>query len=145
MARNLALRNVISIYFDGGCRPTNPGNKYGSWQVSLEGNYIFHNSLVEFGYGTNNEAEFDSLIAALDWTLEELPKGGFSPKIYALQLFTDSTIVHNRIALKRVTGKEEPAQRMGRLTQQCLIRLEKFRGHSIEWQRRDANVARFGH
>lgn len=145
MARNLKLRNVITIYFDGGCRPTNPGNKYGSWEVQLEGNYIYHQHQVEFGHGTNNEAEFEALLAALDWTLAELPKGGFIFKAYTLQLFTDSTIVHNRIQMERTGGKEEAAQRMGKLTQQCLDRLKLFNQHSISWQRRDHNVIRFGH
>jgi hypothetical protein len=53
------------IYFDGGCLG-NPGQKYGSFQVKLDGTEVLKRSRVDFGFGTNNEAEFNALKLALD-------------------------------------------------------------------------------
>ena len=53
------------IYFDGGCLG-NPGQKYGSFQVKLDDKEIIKRSRVDFGFGTNNEAEFNALKLALD-------------------------------------------------------------------------------
>ena len=44
----------------------NPGQKYGSFQVKLDGKEILKRSRVDFGFGTNNEAEFNALKLALD-------------------------------------------------------------------------------
>jgi hypothetical protein len=49
----------VEIFFDGGCLG-NPGQKYGSFQVLLDGRPIASRSRVGFGHGTNNEAEFNS-------------------------------------------------------------------------------------
>lgn len=139
--------NLIEIHFDGGCRPTNPGNKYGSFEVLLNNSQVFKASRVEFGYGTNNEAEFDALCMALDWTVENLLNGGFDPSIYTVKMFTDSTILKNRIKNRRTTvrGGREPSRRMAKLTRKCLSKLTLFHLWDIEWHRRDSNVSRFGH
>ena len=55
----------VEIYFDGGCLG-NPGQKYGSFQIKLDGKEIIKRSRVNFGFGTNNEAEFNALKLALD-------------------------------------------------------------------------------
>src|ERR1700733_505757 len=55
----------VVIYFDGGCLG-NPGQKYGSFQILVDGKQVVSRSKVEFGHGTNNEAEFNSLKLALD-------------------------------------------------------------------------------
>ena len=55
----------VEIYFDGGCLG-NPGKKYGSFQVKLDGKEILKRTRVQFGHGTNNEAEFNALKLALD-------------------------------------------------------------------------------
>jgi len=123
------MRNQIDVHFDGGCRPTNPGNKYGSWEVLLDGQQVFKASRVEFGWGTSNESEFNSLIQALQWTVENLHTAGFPPEIYTVTIFTDSMIVRN----------------MGHLTRDCLSRLTLFKLWSVEWRGRKENVERFGH
>ena len=89
---------TIQIHFDGGCRPTNPGNKYGSWEVLLNGKSVHKKGRVEFGWGTNNEAEFEALEGALSWCVENLRNGGFDSNSFRLEMFTDSTVVKNRVA-----------------------------------------------
>lgn len=137
--------NLIEIHFDGGCRPTNPGNKYGSFEVQLDKKQVCLVSRMELGWGTSNEAEFDILIEALRWTFKQLCLGGFSPSLYEIRLFTDSTIVANRIKNRNCQGKSEPAKRMGNLTRQCLAKLGVFGLWSIQWNGRASNVERFGH
>jgi ribonuclease HI len=137
--------NQIEIHFDGGCRPTNPGNKYGSFEVRLDQKQVCLISRMELGFGTNNEAEFEILIEALKWTVRELFKGGYAPSHYCLEMFTDSTIVEGRLKKQNCGGKGEAAQRMGKLAGQCLAHLTLFKRWSIHWRQRDNNVARFGH
>lgn len=139
------MKNEIEIHFDGGCRPTNPGNKYGSFQVIFLEREIFRGTRIELGIGTNNEAEFDILLHALKWTHESLVKAGMSDGAFDLKLFTDSTIVRNRIAKQNCSGKSEPAARMARLTEQCLALITAYKSAEIKWQARAENVARFGH
>lgn len=141
----ISMNQHITIQFDGGCKPTNPGNKYGSYEVLLNGLSVFKASRVEFGWGTNNEAEFDSLIAALNFTVENLLNGGFDTREYDVSLFTDSTIVRNRLNGSKVKSKGEAGIRMLELAHKCLLRLYQFKSYSIEWQPREHNVKRFGH
>lgn len=100
---------------------------------------------MELGWGTNNEAEFDSLIAALEWTVRELWRGGFPVSQYTVHMFTDSTVVANRIKNRNCTGTSSAARRMAKLTRQVLSQLTLFRLWKIEWRGRDNNVERFGH
>lgn len=145
----------IKIMFDGGCRPTNPGNKYGSWEVTLDDfirpanptGSVYKVSQVEFGWGTNNEAEFNALQAALAWTAKELQVGGFEPNIYTLSVFTDSLVVKSRIQKRRTNVKvgDDVTARLGPLTRECLSWMDWFKSWEIFWRARDFNVNQFGH
>lgn len=143
------MKHLIEIHFDGGCKPTNPGNKYGSFEVLLALPHATRQvgkvARMEFGWGTNNEAEFDSLLAALGWTVHGLWRGGFEVGRYELFLFTDSTILANRVRERNTAGNAGPAKRMADLTKQVLAQLELFKMWNIQWYSREANVARFGH
>lgn len=133
--------NLIHIYFDGGCKP-NPGTKYGSYEVVLNQEHsLVKVSARNFGYGTNNEAEFNSLIEALEWTIKSIGTAGLAPGAHTVRLSTDSTIVRNRL-MNKSRGK---CRRMASLTARCLHILNQFKDWSVEWKGRDANVARFGH
>ena len=137
--------SVITIYFDGGCRPTNPGNKYGSCEVMLDGTSVKTISEMALGWGTNNEAEFEILIVALEVTLHLLEDYGFDPKHYRVNLFTDSTIVRNRINGSNRTCRSDPQRRMFERATCCNGFLARFGTSEIHWHRRENNVARFGH
>ena len=77
--------NKLTIRFDGGCRPTNPGNKYGSYEISLNGRQLSLVSRMELGHGTNNEAEFQILNRALGWVVEQIGMAGNTPKDFDLE------------------------------------------------------------
>lgn len=137
--------NKLTIHFDGGCRPTNPGNKYGSYEVLVNDNPIHKVSVLELGPGTNNEAEFDILIVALDWTLQALEAFGNDPNVFNLNVYTDSMVVFNRLLGRNRKAASEPQRRMSALTHQCLIRAVKFKSFTPHWNGREKNLTRFGH
>ena len=147
--------NTIKIWFDGGCKP-NPGRKYGSFKATLRSNSI-QESTFPLGWGTNNEAEFESLAFALKNILERFDSKKLDPKNFALAIFTDSTIVRNW-QLKTETilrdGRTRPSSyyskdaRKKAMYELSVINhhlLQRFGFWSIEWNSRDVNVEKFGH
>jgi len=137
--------NKITIRFDGGCRPTNPGNKYGSFEVCFNGRQVILVSRQEFGWGTNNEAEFDAFEAALKWTIKNLEASGNKANDFSLMAFSDSTIVVNRMKRKATSGKSEPQKRMANCCAKCLNYTKTFGEFNIQWNGRQHNVNIFGH
>ena len=141
--------NIITIQFDGGCA-NNPGNKYGSFEVkhqieSRPPKQLVLKSRFPLGYGTNNEAEFESLLAGLEWTTEALEAGGFLKKDFTVRMVTDSTVVGFRITGTNTSNKGEPQQRMFALNARCLKHLIPFQRYWIDVVPRQLNVALFGH
>ena len=135
----------IVIRFDGGCRPTNPGNKYGSFEVSLNGRQIALMSRFELGHGTNNEAEFEAFEAALKWTRKNLVEACLNPIMFDLEAFSDSMVVVNRISGSVRSGKSPVQKRMNLYCSKCLNYTKLFNSFSIRWNGRAANVKTFGH
>ena len=135
----------VEIFFDGGCLG-NPGQKYGSFQVKLNGQEILKRSRVDFGFGTNNEAEFNALKLALDETVGRFQSKAIELKSLALVIETDSTIVRNRLVVKNVIFKKYPSsQRMFALANECLGIMNQFGKFDVVWKGRANNVERFGH
>jgi len=133
------------IYFDGGCLG-NPGQKYGSFQVKLDGREIVKRSRVDFGFGTNNEAEFNALKLALDEAARLFQEKAVELKSLSLVIETDSTIVRNRLVVKNVVFKKYPSsQRMFALANECLGIMNRFEKFQVIWKGRANNVERFGH
>jgi ribonuclease HI len=58
---------MIEVYFDGGCKP-NPGMMEIAVVIAGETNLTFHDRL---GMGTNNQAEWLSLLAAMIWLIDK--------------------------------------------------------------------------
>ena len=141
----VAPTGTATIYFDGGCLG-NPGQKYGSFQVLLDGKQIAGRNRVDFGHGTNNEAEFNSLKLALDEAVAWFRSKGMDLKSLSLLIETDSTIVRNRLVVKNVIFKKYPSSvRMFDLANQCLAVMKQFGSFDVVWQGRANNVKRFGH
>jgi ribonuclease HI len=138
----------IAIHFDGGCKPTNPGQKYGSYDVLVDGHRIQRVEKKALGWGTNNEAEFQILIEALTW-LEQHPIASLFPKEYSVTAYTDSKIVSNRLSGKNfiLTKRKyaEASTRMYNLAFRCLEIAGQFGSFEVEWRGRAHNVQRFGH
>jgi ribonuclease HI len=85
----------IEIIFDGGSRG-NPGQGYGSYALRWPGQA---QQIVQLKFGqrvTNNEAEYDTLIAALEATLARLRDAGADPKTATLLVRGDSLLVINQ-------------------------------------------------
>jgi len=57
-----AKMHQFKLYFDGGCNP-NPGQGYGSYEITSDKSHYQHkNTLVQFGFMTNNMAEYHAMI-----------------------------------------------------------------------------------
>lgn len=144
LKKQFVAMNKITIRFDGGCIP-NPGQKYGSYEVCLNGRQVTLVSRLELGYGTNNEAEFEILEAALRFTVEAVRKSGHEPAEFDLELFSDSTVVVNRLLSRNKTRKKEDQQRMHLRAMNCLKQMILFRSFTVNWNSRWRNLEKFGH
>lgn len=139
----------IIIHFDGGCRG-NPGQMYGSFAVEYEGFELFRDT-ADFGHGTNNQAEFIALERALQWLLDYcMSAETLSPKETELKIFTDSTIVQNRINNRgyrpsKKFANTDGAKRMTECAARCHVLLDKFKSFTCCWNSREVNVEKFGH
>ena len=139
------IAGKVEIFFDGGCLG-NPGQKYGSFQAMFDGQQIAARSRVEFGHGTNNEAEFNSLKLALDEVAGWFQSRAIDRQALSLVIETDSTIVRNRLVVKNVIFKKYPSsQRMFALANECLDLMKQFGKFEVVWKERAHNVERFGH
>lgn len=140
--------NIVRIDFDGGCRG-NPGRKYGSYRVHLMLSPVtdvqFLKDRMELGWGTNNEAEFEALIAALYRAQEELANYKIPLDSIYCHVITDSTIVRNRIMGNKKPMKSPRSLAMYALAVRCLDVLNQFDSFKVEWRGRHHNLKIFGH
>ena len=145
------ILETLILQFDGGCRPTNPGNKYGSFQCSRKtrSGRVFPVMKVlraEFGPGTNNEAEFNALEYGLSMVTNDLTKGGFDCGRYGLSILTDSLIVMNHLLNpSQILSKDARTSAMQVLARGCLQLMDLFPEYSVNWVSRVENVKAFGH
>lgn len=142
-------KQQATIRFDGGCGPTNPGNKYGSFCITLDATVISERNRFQFGHGTSNEAEFNALHLALEHLTDYCGKHGVARDSVSVEMLTDSTIVRNWIqrydAVKVAKITEARRKVMAEHAAACLEQLRHFHSYEIEWNGREANVAVFGH
>lgn len=136
------------IQFDGGCKP-NPGNKYGSYEVLLDDVFNLSRNRFPLGWGTNNEAEFESLLMALKDLHEACEKSQVNPVVIEVEIYTDSTIVKNWLLNFNQTDprKVKNARRLAMygLAEKCISQLKGFHSFTIQWNPRAKNVETFGH
>ncbi len=91
-----APEKPIGVVFDGGSKG-NPGLGYGSYALRWPGEA---EQIVKLRFGdrvTNNEAEYDTLIAALAAIVARLQDMGADPSTARLQINGDSLLVINQI------------------------------------------------
>lgn len=127
----------ISIVFDGGSLG-NPGTGYGSYRIRHGDEPWGPPVRLEFGARvTNNEAEYRSLIAAI----ENVKTMAGNPAEVALTVYGDSQLVINHLkGLWRVK-----APNLGPLYLQARGILGGFGRTSLVWQPRAKSVALLGH
>jgi ribonuclease HI len=130
----------LQVVFDGGSRG-NPGQGYGSYMVQSPNRKPVIRR-VEFGDNyTNNQAEYDSLIACLEYIIERLEATNRSPEQVALDIKTDSDLVVNQLTgsykVKEAGLKPRNAK--------ALDLLDRFGAWIITWHPREESVKLLGH
>lgn len=129
------------LVFDGGSKG-NPGFGYGSYAITRTVDGAQRLERLTFGDGcTNNEAEYDSLIAALEDLLGRIEDAGRQPQEFFLEIRGDSALVLNQLQGK--WQAKDP--RMKRRREQCLRLLRHFGRIVFKAQPRDAIVRVLGH
>ena len=91
-----APEQPIVVIFDGGSRG-NPGQGYGSYALRWPGQ---SQQIVQLRFGdrvTNNEAEYDTLIAAIEAILQRLEDSGATTKSAKVEIRGDSLLVVNQV------------------------------------------------
>lgn len=102
------------IVFDGGSRG-NPGQGYGSYALTRLQDGARRLERLEFGGGyTNNEAEYDTLIAALEDLAHRIEEAGRQPKEFSLEIRGDSALVINQIQGRWKAKEARMAERRDR-------------------------------
>lgn len=130
----------IAIIFDGGSRG-NPGEGYGSYQLRWPG---AQPQVVRLRFGnhmTNNEAEYDTLIAALEAVLKRLVDSGAAPGTAQLDVRGDSLLVINQVMGEWKCKDARMEQRRDRVR----ALLKQFGAWSLAHHDRANSVRALGH
>jgi ribonuclease HI len=135
-----APEQPITIIFDGGSRG-NPGQGYGSYALRWPG---LPQQIVQLRFGekvTNNEAEYDTLIAALEGVIKKLEESGASPATANVDVRGDSLLVINQV-LNKWECKEPRLQVRRERVRQLL---QRFGVWSLLHHKREQSVEVLGH
>ena len=128
------------IVFDGGSEG-NPGFGYGSYAVITRDGRQRVRRLDFEDDMTNNEAEYDTLIAALEDVSERVEAAGKRPADFALEVRGDSNVV-----LRQVRGDwKAKDERMRRRRDIVRSLLSRFGGYRLVEQPREESVKVLGH
>ena len=123
--------------FDGGALG-NPGRGYGSFHISGSGGFVVHERRDYPGVITNNQAEYLTLIAALNLLAEQEGRDARSAKVVVRG---DSLLVINQL-LGKWKVKNAGLQPLHR---EAGLLLQKFRDRELIWHDRSNSVALLGH
>lgn len=130
----------LLVVFDGGSAG-NPGRGYGSFYVEAPGRRPQLERREYPGLITNNEAEYLTLIAALEYILDVLQQSNRDPKQVELDIRGDSQLV-----LKQLTGEWKiKNDRMRALADKCHLLLRRLGRWHLTWHEREESVALLGH
>lgn len=126
--------NKVVLVFDGGSKG-NPGFGYGSYAVTVDGETTL--TRVEFGNGvTSNEAEYDTLITALETLLKQHAAAQVN-----LEVRGDSQLVIYQVLGKWKAREERMRTRRDRVRDL----LRKFKTFRLVLQPREYSVRILGH
>ncbi|MBX2998355.1 MAG: reverse transcriptase-like protein [Caldilineaceae bacterium] len=135
-----APEQPIRIVFDGGSKG-NPGQGYGSYALEWP---TYPRQVVRLQFGnqvTNNEAEYDTLISALEAVIKRLTETGADPRTAKVEIWGDSQLVINQVNGEWEANKAE--MRVRRDKARAL--LERFGTARLRYHGRDNNVEILGH
>jgi len=128
---------TFEIVWDGGSLG-NPGKGYGSYEVTSNGEVLRHQR-EEYGNNvTNNEAEYRTLIEALEWL-----------QGYLGEDIAQATVIINgdsQLVINQVTGKWKiKAEQLRPFAERIRELLKPYRTWSLTWHARANSVKRLGH
>jgi len=127
------------LIFDGGSQG-NPGPGYGSYILRTRDGREDRRRLT-FGSMTNNEAEYRTLIAALDDLIARIREAGKDPSRFTLEIRGDSQLV-----LAQLEGDYRVrAPHLRPLWEAARERLRRFREVRLVWQPRRVSASELGH
>lgn len=130
----------LTIVCDGGSLG-NPGRGYGSYRLS---DRTGHGDVVRLEFGdnvTNNQAEYRTLIAAIEAALAHAAAHKLRPEDLCLAIRTDSKLVVEQM-LGRWKVRNPDLQP---LHARASMLARRFGCRDIAWQSRDASVRVLGH
>ena len=129
------------ITFDGGSQG-NPGPGYGSYALTHASDG--KQDLIRLDFGrtmTNNEAEYESLIAALQGLVERIEAADQSPGDFGVEVRGDSSLV-----IRQVKGTwKTKDDRMRLLRNRSRELLSRFKGYRLIQHGREESVRVLGH
>lgn len=129
------------LTFDGGSKG-NPGWGYGSYAITRVKDGSQRIERLDLGDNyTNNEAEYDTLIAGLEDLIQRIESAGQQPQAYSLEVRGDSTLVLNQVQGKWQAKDPRMKERRGR----CLRLLRRFDSVDLKIQPREESVRVLGH
>jgi ribonuclease HI len=129
------------LTFDGGSRG-NPGWGYGSYAIRRVQDGAQRIERLDLGDGyTNNEAEYDTLIAALEDLTQRIEEAGHQPHKFALEVRGDSALVIKQLQGTWQAKEPRMRERRGR----CLRLLRRFGSVDLRTQPREESVRVLGH
>lgn len=131
----------FTIVFDGGSQG-NPGPGYGSYALTPAGDGKHNLVRLDFGRTmTNNEAEYETLIAALQGLAERVEAVGGSASDLSIEIRGDSALVVHQVEGTWKTKDD----RMRLLRNRVRDLLRRFKAHRLVLQGREASVRVLGH
>ncbi len=133
------MTNYVLV-FDGGSQG-NPGPAYGSYRFGPKGGHLGNPKRLTFGDGTNNEAEYLSLIAGVQGVLAELRSRRVRASAVRLEIRGDSQLV-----IRQLEGawKAKDA-RMRQYRDEARSLLDAFGEVRYAYQPRSRSVRLLGH
>ena len=130
------------IVFDGGSKNNGSSNAdaYGSYRLSAGPRSEIKR--LQFPTGTtNNAAEYQALIEALEDLIARIQMAGRDPKEFTVQVWGDSQLVINQV---KGDWKSKNAS-LRSLRDQIRMRIDKFKEVQLHWHPREKSVAILGH
>lgn len=129
-----------NVVCDGGCRG-NPGQMYGSYQIATKNGRSRIERLADLGHGTNNEAEYLTLLEAVRDILRRCQMARVPTKDFTLAIRCDSRLAVNQI--NGVWGIN--AEHLMPIFDQIHEELAHFQSWTLKWVPRAEVVAVLGH
>ena len=131
---------AFTLVCDGGSLG-NPGKGYGSFRLTDTAGY-HEVTRLNFGDGvTNNQAEYRTLIAAIEAAARHAAADGVRPEAASLAIRTDSKLLVEQVAGRWKVRHPE----LQPLHSRVRDLLRQFGRWQIDWQPRSATVRVLGH